>query len=396
MGPLVSVDHARRTVLGLAQRLGAESVPLADAVGRTLAAAVTGGPLPPFAASAMDGYAVRAADGTAARPVSGDARAGSAPAPLPPGTAMWITTGAPIPSGADAVVPVERTTREGDAVRLDAEPQAGQFIRPEGSALAAGSVVLAQGAVVTPGALALLAGAGAATVAVAREPRVAVLATGDEVVPAGTPLAPGQIWDANGPGLAAQAVAAGGAVVGPFRTGDTLGALSDAIERCASADVLVFAGGVSMGDRDLVREAVEAAGGEWRVWGVRQRPGKPLAVGVLGGRPVLGLPGNPVSAAVCFEVYARPLLAAMLGRDANPEFEPAVLTAPFPKAAGLYTFARAIASRDADGQLALSPAGAQDSHVARSLAASDGLAHLPAEWADAPAGAVVRFERWPW
>ncbi|WP_412067363.1 gephyrin-like molybdotransferase Glp [Rubrivirga sp. IMCC43871] len=396
MGPLVTVEEARRTVIGLARRIGTERVPLADAVGRTLAADVAGGPLPPFAASAMDGYAVRVADGTGARPISGVAHAGAAPTSLAPGTAMWITTGAPIPGGADAVVPVERTTREGGAVQLDAAPQAAQFIRVEGSALPTGAVVLPVGAVVTPGAVGLLAGAGAARVTVSRQPRVAVLATGDEVVPAGTPLGPGQIWDANGPGLAAQVVAAGGQVLGPLCTGDTLAALSDAVHRCEAADVLVFAGGVSMGDRDLVRDAVEATGGEWHLWGVRQRPGKPLAVGVLGGRPVLGLPGNPVSAAVCFEVYGRPLLAAMLGRAARDHAEPAVLAAPFPKAAGLYTFARARATRDADGRLALSPAGAQESHVAQSLAASDGLAHLPADWDGAPVGEAVRFERWSW
>ena len=151
-----------------------------------------------------------------------------------------------------------------------------------------------------------------------------------------------------------------------------------------------------MGERDHVREAVTQRGGTWAVWGVAQRPGKPLAVGALGGRPVVALPGNPVSAAVCFEVYVRPLLESMLGRPSEPATEAAVLAEAIPKAAGLHTFARVTAARGADGVLRLLPAAAQDSHVALSLASSDGLAHLPADLAAAPAGTAVAFQRWGW
>jgi molybdopterin molybdotransferase len=152
-----------------------------------------------------------------------------------------------------------------------------------------------------------------------------------------------------------------------------------------------------MGDYDIVRDVLDGLGVTWHFWKVRQRPGKPLAFGTLGGRPVLGLPGNPVSAAVGFEVYARPLLAAALGRpEPLPSLEAAILDAPVTKAEGLHTFARVTARRDSDGRLRLRPAGAQGSHVARSLLDADGLAHLPAAWPEAPAGAEVAFERWAW
>ena len=263
-----------------------------------------------------------------------------------------------------------------------------------GDALAAGVEVLAAGTIVTPGAVAVLAAVGADPVWVHSRPCVAVIATGDELVDAASPLSPGQIRDSNGPTLAAMAEAAEATVLGPLRARDTVADLDRVLDTAGDADVIVFAGGVSMGERDGVRDAVEARGGSWTLWGVRQRPGKPLAVGVLDGRPVLGLPGNPVSAAVCFEVYVRPLLAAMLGRPADAVTEAAVLDAPISKKVGLRTFARVTVRRDADGRLHAFPAGAQGSHVAHSLALADGLAHLPADWDAAPAGATVAFQRW--
>ena len=244
----------------------------------------------------------------------------------------------------------------------------------------------------TPGAVGLLASVGAARLEVVRRPVVAVVSTGDEVVGAGESLGPGQIRDANGPGLDAQVVAAGG-VTARGHALDDAPSVRAALEAALEADVVVFAGGVSMGERDLVRPELERRGAEWLFWGVRQRPGKPLAFGVLEGRPVFGLPGNPVSAAVCFEVYVRALVDAALGRPA-PALEVGVLEAEVPKAGGLHTFARVAASRD--GGLRLRPAGDQASHAALSLAVSDGLAHLPAEWDAAPAGLEVAFQRWPW
>ena len=400
---LVTFERARRLVLEAARPVGAEAVALADALGRTLAARVaSGAALPPFDTSAMDGYAARAADlgvPPAVLPVAGSTHAGAPPpAALPAGVLWAITTGAPLPPGADAVVPVEWTEPVGrDRVRVERAPRPGQYVRRRGEALAEGAEVLAAGDVVTPAAVGLLAAVGRATVEVRRRPRVAVVATGDEVVKDGGALGPGQIWDANGPGLAAQVAAAGGEPLGPLTARDTAASVSAALDAAGEADVVVFAGGVSVGERDLVRAELGRRGVVWRFWRVRQRPGKPLAFGTMGGRPVVGLPGNPVSAAVCFEVYVRPLLAASLGRTSplSPT-EPAVLDEPVPKAEGLHTFARVMSRRDADGRLRLRPAGPQGSHVARSLLDADGLAHLPAAWPEAPAGAEVAFEPWAW
>ncbi len=403
MQTLLSFDDARAAVLARARRTEPEPVALADALGRTLAARVASPDAhPPFDTSAMDGFAVHTGDldaVPATRPVAETVHAGETPsAPLAPGSVVGIMTGAPMPDGADAVVPVEWTTRrDGGRVQIDRAPAAGQYVRPAGGALAAGEVVAEAGSVVTPALLGLLAAVGAARVEVRRRPVVAVVATGDELVAPGEPLGPGQIRNSNGPGLAAQVAAAGGTVLGPFVARDTEADVARVLDASAQADVLVFAGGVSMGQRDLVRSVLERRGARWEFWKVRQRPGKPLALGTLGGRPVVGLPGNPVSAAVCFEVYVRPLLAACLGR-AEPlsPTEPATLDAPIPTAEGLHTFARVVARRDAQGVLRLRPAGAQDSHVLRSLHDADGLAHLPSDWREAPAGAEVRFQRWEW
>ncbi len=396
MDTLVSVEHARRTVLASARVLAAESVPLAEAVGRTLAApVVSDGPLPPFDTSAMDGYAVRLADlaGEDTLPLAGTVHAGDAHSDLVPGTCLGMMTGAPLPSGADAVVPVEWTSRAAGRVHFDRQPEVGQSIRRAGSALAAGVEVLSAGQVVTPRSVGLLAAVGAATVSVRRRPVVAVVTTGDELVPADARPGPGQIRDANGPALAAQVVAAGGLPL-PLHAHDDRPSLAAALDQAGEADVLVFAGGVSMGERDLVRPELERRGVEWAFWKVRQRPGKPLAFGTLGGRPVIGLPGNPVSAVVGFEVYVRPLLAACLGRAEAGEPETGRLAYAVRKADGLTTFLRVTAVRSASGTLVLSAAGAQDSHVARSLLLSDGLAWLPAEGAEVAAGTSVPFVPW--
>ena len=401
MDTFIPFEEARRIVVASARATPPETVALADALGRTLAADVASADdLPPFDTSAMDGFAVRAGDlGAlpASLPVVATVHAGEVPGTLAPGTAVAIMTGAPAPPGADAVVPVEWTSRPApDRVTVERAVEPGRNVRRAGEAMRAGDLALPGGALVTPAGIGLLASVGAAEVAVRRRPRVAVVATGDELVEAGGPLGPGQIRNSNGPGLAAQVVRAGGAVVGPLVARDTAAAVSAALDAASGDDVVVFAGGVSMGERDLVRAELERRGVAWAFWQVRQRPGKPLAFGTLGGRPVVGLPGNPVSAAVCFEVYVRPLVAAMLGRPAPPVPERGVLEEPLAKAEGLHTFARVVAERGGDGRLRLRPAGAQGSHVARSLADSDGLAHLPAPWAEAPAGAEVAFERWAW
>ena len=394
----LSVAEARAAVLETARACPAERVPLAEAAGRTLAASVAAPEaVPPFDTSAMDGYAVRAqdcADAPLALPVVGTSMAGTAGSPaVEPGTAVEIATGAPLPAGADAIVPVEWTSRDGASVRIDRAPEAGRYIRRAGSALARGERPLASGAVVTPPVVGMLAAMGLADVEAVRRPRVRLIVTGDEVVQPGQPLAPGQIRDVNGPGLAAQVVASGAEVSALLYADDEPGSVAEAAR--GDADLVVVTGGVSVGPRDRVRDELAASGVEWTFWRVRQRPGKPLLFGTRDGVPVLGLPGNPVSAAVCFEVYARPLIAAMLGRGPAPQREVALLGESLPKAAGLHTFARVTATRGPDGVLELCAAGDQSSNVYRSLL-GDGLAHLPAEWPEAPAGAEVAFEPFAW
>ena len=393
----MSVEHARAAVIAAARRTEPEAVSLSDAVGRTLAEPVVAdGPLPPFDVSAMDGFAVRLAD-LAARdtlPLAGAVHAGDGAVPaLPPGACLAVMTGAPIPSGAEAVVPIEWTARTDGGVRFERGPSLGLSIRRAGEALAAGAQVLAAGAVVTPRAVGLLASVGASSLSARRRPVVAVVSTGDELVPAEQTPGPSQIRDSNGPALAAQVVAAGGTAL-RLHARDDAASLAHMLDLAQTADLVVVAGGVSMGDRDLVRPELERRGVRWSFWQVRQRPGKPLAFGTLDGRPVLGLPGNPVSAVVGFEVYARPLLAACLGRQPAAGPEAGTLTEAVGKKRGLTTFVRVVAGRAPDGTLRLSPAGDQGSHVARSLLLSDGLAWLPADWPEAPAGSRVPFHPW--
>ena len=397
---LIPAAEALARVLQAARPTPGESVPLADALGRVLAEPIVSAvALPPFDTSAMDGFAVRVADlgGLPARlVVQTTIHAGDAPPePLARDRAAGIMTGAPLPAGADAVVPVEWTSREGDAVRIERAPASGQFVRRRGEALGEGDPLLEAGATVTPAAISIAAAVGLPSLRVARQPRVAVVSTGDEVVAPGNAVRPGQIWDANGPGLGAQIQAAGGLRDGPHHVGDAAGAVSDFIAAATDVEVFVFAGGVSMGERDRVRPELERCGVEWRFWGVRQRPGKPFAFGTLNGRPVFGLPGNPVSAAVGVEVYVRPLLDAVLGRP-SPAPVRAVLDEALPKPAGLTAYARVRARRGADGRLHLTSAGPQGSHVARTLLDADGLAHLPEDWTDAPAGSEVAFAPWQW
>ncbi|OZC02935.1 gephyrin-like molybdotransferase Glp [Rubricoccus marinus] len=398
----LSVPDALGAVLATARQTEPETVPLADALGRTLAERVLAPEaIPPFDTSAMDGYAVRAEDcahAPLALPVAGSSMAGAAPSgPLAPGTAMPIATGAPLPSGADAIVPVEWTERadasQDERVQISRAPEAGRYIRRAGSALAVGDAPLASGVAVTPAAIGMLAAMGLGSVRVRQRPRVRLVVTGDEVAGPGAPLAPGQIRDINGPALAAQIDAAGAEVCEIVQADDASGSVAQAAR--GDADLLLLTGGVSVGPRDRVLADLSASGVVWHFWRVRQRPGKPLLFGTWDGVPVLALPGNPVSASVGFEVYGRPLIAAMLGRASGAEPINARLGEDLATARGLHTFARVFARRDSCGQLVLTSAGPQGSHVYRTLL-GDGLAHLPADWDLAPEGSVVPYSPFAW
>ena len=428
---LLSVEDALAGIRGaIAGPVAADPVPPEDALGRWLAAAVIATTdLPPWDNSAMDGYAVRSVDtasASEAAPVRldliGEVRAGEAPTlALRRGAAIRIATGARLPPGSDAVVPVEATTplgvdgsagprgREASGplpiacLVHEAVPPRGS-VRRRGGDVKIGSAVLAVGSRMTPAAVSLAAGVGAATVSVHRRPRVAVLATGDEVRTPGAALGAAGIPDANGPGIRALVSAAGGEPIALGVASDTLADVVAAVRQgVATADLVVVSGGVSVGPYDVVRAAF-AAVGTVSLWRVAVQPGKPFAFGTAsrpGGGPAVllfGLPGNPVSSAVTFEIFVRPALRLLAGApDSGREVDRGVLREPVTKGGGRRAYLRVVAERSVDGALVrdgtgrvgVRLAGGQGSHVLSALAAADALAIVPESVTSLPAGADV-------
>ncbi|MGH2468133.1 MAG: molybdopterin molybdotransferase MoeA [Candidatus Limnocylindrales bacterium] len=410
---LRSVEAALEQMLAGLVALPAERVTLEAALGHVLAEPVSAlVTLPPWDNTAMDGFAVRAADvasATAEHPVtlrvSGEVAAGHAPtAVVAGGTALRILTGAMLPEGADAVVPVEDTDASPglaalpERVAIRAGVRAGANVRRAGSDVRAGDRLVAEGALVRPATLALLAATGHGAVMVHRPPRVAIVATGDELVPPGTPLGPGQIPESNGPMLAAQAQRLGADVrrlpVAPDRLDVVLETLRLALEW---ADVVVASGGVSVGAHDVVRTALESIG-RLELWQVAVQPGKPLAFARAtapdgGPRYLFGLPGNPVSSFVTFELFVRPVLRALAGH-ARPLARSTVrarLAEAVTKAPDRRAYLRVTLQPGAPGAGILEArlAGGQGSNVLSALAAADGLAIVPESLAGLPAGAEV-------
>jgi molybdopterin molybdotransferase len=442
---LLSVEEARDAVFAAIDGpTPAEVAWLSEARGRVLAESVTSPiALPPWDNSAMDGYAIRAADVGAATndgpvqlEVIGEVRAGQAPdITVRRGTAVRIATGAPVPPGADAVVPVEETTPL-DASGVPAGPRGrdatgplppallvhtavavGGSTRRAGSDLAAGTRILDAGTVLTPAAIGLAAGVGLDQLPVRRRPIVGILATGDEVRSPGRDLGQAGIPDANGPGLVAMVEAAGG---DPRVLGIAKDRLDDVQSRiCAGliegADALIVSGGVSVGPYDVVRAAFESFGAV-QLWRVAVQPGKPFAFGT--GRPpadrvveerppalLFGLPGNPVSTFVTFELFVRPAIRRLAGHRDDDLFRPrdrAVLAGPVTKSSGRRAFVRVTVERDAQGtprrddrgrvQAALAGGqGGQSSHVLSALATADALAVIPEANDSLPAGAEVEL-----
>ncbi len=327
---LRSVEEAQNEMLVHFRPLETEHVQLQAALGRTLADDIRADlDVPPFANSAMDGYAVRAADlgeygdeQTILR-ISGEVPAGGiAREPLLPGTAIRIMTGAPMPEGADTVVPFEETDegrpgalRAAGQVQIWGRPERGANVRAAGEDLRRGDVILARHTPITPAAIGVLASVGAATVPVYRRPRVAILATGDELVDVAEHPGPGQIRNSNGYANAAQVLAAGGEPIQLPIARDTEAELRAQLQAGldCKADLFLTSGGVSVGDYDVVKKVLQSMG-EMQFWRVRMKPGKPIAFGHIAGIPLLGLPGNPVSAMVGFELFGRPALLKMQGR----------------------------------------------------------------------------------
>jgi molybdopterin molybdotransferase len=393
LSPAAALDRILEALRDVAP-LPAERAPLAAATGRALAEELrAGGPLPPWDASQMDGYALRASDAPrpgARLPVAFEVFAGDPPGrALPPGACARVTTGAPIPDGADAVEMQEEVAARAGRARFRRAAAAGRFVRRAGSDVPAGSVALARGALLDPGAVGLAAALGHAEVRVHRRPRVAILTTGDELVPEGAPVTAGRIRDSNGPFLAAACAEAGAVPLRLPPAGDDPRALRRAIAEAEGADALVTTGGVSVGAKDLVRDALAAAGARMRFWRVAMRPGKPFTFGRWGRAAVFGLPGNPASAFVTFELFVRPALRALQGLPGTGRLTlPARLAAPAEKPGELTAYLRCRLRLEGGVAWAV-PLAAQASGHLTSAVGVEALAVLPAGPARLRAGARV-------
>lgn len=392
---LLPVDDAIERLLADAARIGSERVPLAEAAWRVLAADLHARRTqPPFAASAMDGYAVRAGD-IAALPafleVIGEVPAGKVfPGSVGPGQAVRIFTGAPLPEGADTVL-IQEDARPAGQGRVEAleSTALGRHVRHAGLDFREGDLLLAAGRVLDPAALSLAAAANHPALEVVSRPLVALLATGDELLPPGSRPGPGQIIASNGYGVAALAGAGGADVIDLGIVADDRGAIATAVGRAreAGAHVIVTLGGASVGEHDLVREVLTGLGMELAFWKIAMRPGKPLMVGRFGATHVLGLPGNPVSSLVCAHLFLRPLLARLSGREYLPDIRNAVLGSGMKENDHRRDYVRAAAFSGSSGLVA-TPFELQDSSMLATLAAANALIirepHAPAARQGAP------------
>lgn len=397
----IELERAREIVLERAAPLGAEPVPLREALGRRLAEEVVAAePVPGFDNSAMDGFAVRAADTRGARPktpvalrVVDESRAGRpAAAALGAGEAIAISTGAVIPAGADAVVRVEDTRGEGERVLVSVEVEPGRDVRRAGEDVAAGEAALEAGDGIGPAELGVLASLGAAVVACRRRPRVSVLTSGDELLAPGEEMRPGGVRNSNSYSVTALAEWAGADAVFAGSPPDELEATRAAIAPALDAsDVVVLCGGVSVGAHDHVKRALAELGVEQAFWRVALKPGKPTWFGTRGDTLVFGLPGNPVSAMVTFVLLVRPALTALAGGRPERHRTTATLARDCDKRPGRAHAVRCRLELRDDGWHA-HPAERQGSHVLSSMLGADCLALLPTESGPLPAGARVEVE----
>jgi molybdopterin molybdotransferase len=397
MNELITVAEAQRLILERVRRIDAERVPIERAAGRVLAeAAAASVDLPPFPSSAMDGYALRAAD-TLSTPVTlpivARIAAGSPAAhPLGAGEAMAISTGGVVPDGADAVVPLEHVEEVGDGLRVVEPVQVGANVRPRGGDVAAGSVVLGTGTRLGAAQVGALAAAGLSEVQCAKRPRVGILVTGSELRQPGEPLGPGEIYESNGLLLAAACQSAGAVPAQLGVVPDDRDELERTMERALLGfDMLVTSGGASVGPHDLVRSTFGAFRIEEVFWGVRVRPGKPVAFGVRRDHPIFVLPGNPVSVLVTFELFVRPAINALLGApEPSPTFQRGILARGVRRRPERDDYVRAVARRDGDA-VVLEPVPGQESHMIASAGRADALVEVAAGAGELAAGAEVRY-----
>jgi molybdopterin molybdotransferase len=394
---MISVEEARRRLLAPLKPLGAEQVGLADALGRVLAEDVAARRTqPPFAVSAMDGYAVRAGDVArvpARLRVVGSVPAGQAyPHPLKIGEAVRIFTGAPLPQAADAIVIQEDTSREGEIVVVNERAPVGHYVRPAGLDFREGEIGLTAGRRLSARDIGLVAAMNRPWLLVHRRPRVAILPTGDEVVLPGDPVGPHQIVSSNGFALAALVHQVGGIPLMLPIAPDNADALRRVAEAAVGADLLVTTGGASVGEYDLVRDALGESGLALDFWKIAMRPGKPLMVGRYRETPMMGLPGNPVSTVVCSLLFLKPAIEKMLGlKRAEMAPQRARLAVPLSANDRRQDYLRATLSRDADGTLFAHPFEKQDSSMMSLLVQADCLVIRPPEAPPAKAGDQVEI-----
>jgi molybdopterin molybdotransferase len=377
---MLSVEEAQREILGRVRVLPSERVDVLAALGRVLAEPIRSTRrIPPWPNSSMDGYAVRAADvrPSATLRVVGRVVAGSLPTrAVGAGEAVRIFTGAPLPGGADAVIPQEDVDARDGVIALRSAVEPGAYVRPAGEDVREGDLVLERGRAIGAAEIGLLAALGRTQVTVGRRPRVAVLSTGNELADLGTEPTPAQIPNSNTYSLMAQVMETGGLPLNLGVVPDRLDAIAERIARGAEADVLVSSAGVSVGELDLVREALVNAGAELHLWKVDMRPGKPITFGSLGGKPVFGLPGNPVSAMVTFELFVRPMLLAMQGRRGTGRLTVrATALAPIVNRGSRRGYLRVVLEAR-DGRWGARLTGEQGSGILRSMVSADGLAVL--------------------
>ena len=398
---MISVEEAKRRILAAFSPLAPETVALIDALGRVLAEDVVARVTqPPVAVSAMDGYAVRAVD-VIKVPVTlrqiGVAPAGAAFAgTVGPGECVRIFTGGPVPAGADAIVIQEDAAADGERIAIRASAAAGNYIRPAGLDFRTGEIGLRAGRALSARDVGFAAAMNRPWLKVRRRPRVAIVSTGDEIVLPGDPLGPSQIVSSNGPALAAFVRACGGEPIHLGVVPDSLDAIKAVADGARGADLLVTSGGVSVGEHDLVRPALETRGLAVDFWQIAMRPGKPLMFGHIGPTAVLGLPGNPVSSLVCALIFLEPALAMMLGRaDIDGQDATATLGADLPANDRRQDYLRATLSRDAAGRLVATPFPKQDSSMLSLLAKADCLVLRPPHAPAAKAGASVEIIEFP-
>jgi molybdopterin molybdotransferase len=381
---MLTVEEALEQILSRTPVLETESLDVTRALGRVLAEPVVSArEIPPWANSSMDGYAIRAADtraGAVRLRVVGRVAAGALPSrAVGPGEAMRIFTGAPLPEGADAVVPQEDVEADGEGVRVPEGIAEAAYVRPRGEDVRKGDHVLSPGQRLGPAEIGLLATLGHSPVRVHRQPRVAIFSTGNELADLGVEPGPGQIPNTNTYSLMAQVSEAGAVAVDLGIAPDRLEAIEERLGWGRDADVVLSSAGVSVGELDLVREALTRSGAELHLWRVSMRPGKPITFGSWGQRLVFGLPGNPVSAMVTFELFVRPALLRMSGRTVveRPRLV-ARARAPIPNPGARRGYLRVRLGRREDG-LEAELTGDQGSAILRSMTLADGLAVVPGD-----------------